>query len=248
MNALLVESKEKTQKVVFVALARPLICELGHVFEDFADLLAHELCDFGLLALALCLGDVCAGDLELLEEAGGVVAEGIATEVIDIHAGLFAIVGATVVHFHVVFLLCALHDALVDGHAVHGAPGAVVALDHGEDLLGAQPARAESLVLADKAHAQEAVPLVPADVGPVLAQLGLDAHDGGLDLRRRPEVVLADLHDVGDFGPELGVDGQAAVEGVAGASCEAEGEFTLEHENGASRRIGQREELEDEGT
>lgn len=246
MNALLVEGKEQTQKVVFVALAGALICKLGYVLEDLADLLAHELCDLCLLALALCLGDVCAGGLEFLEEAGGIVA----AEVINIHAGIFAVVGgATVVHFHVVFLvLCALDDALVDGHAVHGAPGAVVALDHGEDLLGAQPARAERLVLADKAHAQEAVPLVPADVGPVLAHLGLDAHDGGLDLRRGPEVVLADLHDVGDFGPELGVDGQAAVEGVAGASGEAEGEFTLEHENGASGRVGQREELEDERT
>jgi hypothetical protein len=243
VNALLIKSKEQTQKVVFVALAGSLICELGYVLEDFADLLAHELGDLCLLALAL--GGVCAGGLEVLEEAGGVIAE-----VIDIHAGIVAVVGgATVVHFHVVFLLvCALNDALVDGHAVHGAPGAVVALDHGEDLLGAQPARAERLVLADKAHAQEAVPLVPADVGPVLAHLGLDAHDGGFDLGRGAEVVLADLHDVGDFGPELGIDGQAAVEGVAGASGEAEGEFTLEHENGASGRIGQREELEDERT
>lgn len=243
MNALLVEGKEQTQKVVFVALARSLIREFGHVFEDLADLFANELRDLGLLALTLRLGHVGAGDLELLKEAGGIVAE-----VVDVHAGIFTIVGATVVHLHVIFLLCTLNDALIDGHAVHGAPGAVVALDHGEDLLGAQPARAESLVLADKAHAKKAVPLVPADVGPVLAHLGLDAHDGGLDLRGRPEVVLANLHDVGDFGPELGVDGQAAVEGVAWASCEAEGKFTLEHEDGASRRIGQREQLEDEGT
>lgn len=243
MNALLVESKEQTQKVVFVALAGSLICEFGHVFEDLADLFAHELCNLGLLALALRLGNVGAGGLEVLEEAGGIVAE-----VIDVHAGVFTIVGSAVVHLHVVLLLCTLNDALVDGHAVHGAPSTVVALDHGENFLGAQPASTESLVLADEAHTEKAVPLVPADVGPVLAHLGLDAHDGGLDLRGRPEVVLADLHDVGDFGPELGVDGQTAVEGIAGASCEAEGEFTLEHENGASRRVGQREQLEDEGT
>lgn len=243
MNALLVESKEQTQKVVFVTFTGSLICEFCHVFEDLADLLADELRNLGLLALALGLGNVGAGGLEVLEETGGIIAE-----VVDVHAGVFAIVGATVIHFHVVLLLCTLDDALVDGHAVHGAPGAVVALNHGEYFLGAQPTRAERLVLADKAHSQKAVPLVPADVGPVLTHLGLDAHDGGLDLRRRPEVVLADLHDVGDLGPELGVDGQAAVEGVAGAGCETEGKFTLEHENGASRRVGQGEQLEDEGT
>lgn len=245
MNALLVKSKKKTQKVVFVALSGSLVGQLGHVLEDLADLLADELGDLCLLALALGLGGVGAGGFEILEEAGGVF-----VAVVNVHASVLSVIGAFV-HVHVVvvvFLCVALDNALVDGHAVHGAPGAVVALNHGEDLLCAQPGSAEGLVLADEAHAEQAVPLVPADVGPVLAHLGLDAHDGGLDLGRGPEVVLADLHDVGDLGPELGVDGETAVEGIAGAGCQTEGEFALEHEDGASRRVGQREELEDEGT
>ena len=62
-----------------------------------------------------------------------------------------------------------------------------------------------------------------------------------------PEVVLADLHDVGDLGPELGVDGEATVERVAGTGGEAEGEFALEHEDRRARGVGHGEEFEDEG-
>ncbi|VUC28575.1 unnamed protein product [Clonostachys rosea] len=99
------------------------------------------------------------------------------------------------------------------------------------DLLGAEPAGAEGLVLPDEAHTQEAIPFVPADVGAVLAELGLDPHNRRLDLWGWSEIVLADLHDVCDLGPELGVDGQPAVEGISGTGCKAKRKFALEHEN-----------------
>lgn len=53
---------------------------------------------------------------------------------------------------------------------------------------------------------------------------------------------------MGDLSPELGVDGKAAVEGVAGASGEAEGELALEHKDGGSWGVRHGEKLEDEGT
>lgn len=50
-------------------------------------------------------------------------------------------------------------------------------------------------------------------------------------MRGRFEVVLSDFHDMCDFGPELRIDGKAAVQGVPRACGEPEGEFALEHEN-----------------
>lgn len=51
-----------------------------------------------------------------------------------------------------------------------------------------------------------------------------------------------------DLGPELRIDGETAVEGVSGTGRQSEGELALEHEDGCARRVGKREELEDEGT
>ncbi|CAI6100561.1 unnamed protein product [Clonostachys chloroleuca] len=140
------------------------IGEFGDVLQDFADLLTHELCHLGLLPLALRLGHFIRS--HLLEKRWGIV-------VINVHAvAVFVVPGIGIIHLDVIRAV--LHQAIVDGYAVHGAPCAVVPLDHCQDLLGAEPAGTERLVLPDEAHAQEAVPLVPADVGAVLAQLGLD--------------------------------------------------------------------------
>lgn len=53
---------------------------------------------------------------------------------------------------------------------------------------------------------------------------------------------------MGDLRPELSINGEAAVEGIARASREAKGEFALEHQNGGSWRVRHGQELEDERT
>lgn len=50
-----------------------------------------------------------------------------------------------------------------------------------------------------------------------------------------------------DFGPELCVDGETAVECFAGAGCKAQRELALEHENRDAGWVREGEEFEDEG-
>ncbi|CAH0053009.1 unnamed protein product [Clonostachys solani] len=140
------------------------ISEFGDILQNFADLLTHELCHLGLLPLALSLGHFSRS--HLLEKRRGIV-------VVNVHAvAVLVAPGIGIIHLDVIRAV--LHQAIVDGDAIHGAPRTVISLDHCQDLLGAEPAGAESLVLSDEAHTQEAVPFVPADVRAILAQLGLD--------------------------------------------------------------------------
>ena len=104
---------------------------------------------------------------------------------------------------------------------------------------------AERLVLAVEGDAREAVPLLVVDGRRRI--LGLDAHHARLDLGRRPEVVLADLHQVVDARQQLRVDGQAAVELLARLGRQAERELALEHEYGALEEGPMHEQLEDKG-
>ena len=75
---------------------------------------------------------------------------------------------------------------------------------------------------------EKAIPLLEVDWGRGVDWLDLD--DARLDLWGRAEVVLADLHDVGDLRQQLGVDGEAAVELVTRLGDETKGELALEHE------------------
>ena len=70
--------------------------------------------------------------------------------------------------------------------------------------------------------------------------------DGRLDLRRGPEIVLADVHHIVDFGVELHIGRQTGPELGPRASDEPQGELALEHEDGGAEERAVREEAEDE--
>ena len=102
----------------------------------------------------------------------------------------------------------------------------------------------QRLVFPDKSDPRQAVPLSEIDRRRRIP--GLQPDHRTLDFWRRPEVVFADFHDVVDPGEELGVDGQPAVEFVAGLSHQTLGKLALEHQDGAAEERAVQEEFEDE--
>ena len=106
----------------------------------------------------------------------------------------------------------------------------------------------EGLVLAVESNAKKTVELLERNVGARRANKGLDPDHVGLDLGRRLEVLLADLHDVLASGPEVDVDTQPRVERITRPGHQSLCEFSLEHEYGDAGRVGHGQHLEDERT
>ena len=72
-----------------------------------------------------------------------------------------------------------------------------------------------------------------------------DAHDAGFDLGWWSKVVASDLEELIDFGEELGVDRESAVEGLPGPGRQPESEFLLKHEDGAPKHGAVGQEFKD---
>ena len=126
---------------------------------------------------------------------------------------------------------------------VLGTPRLVVGLENLRHSLRLEVGP-EHLVLAREDDAREAVKFGESD-GRWRVERD-DAHDGGLDERRRPEVVPPDLHDVVHLRVQLNIDRQAIPERVARAGHEAHGELSLEHEDGDAENWALGKQLEND--
>lgn len=128
-----------------------------------------------------------------------------------------------------------------------GTKGKTYPLAHVENLLLVETG-IESLVLAVESDTKETIKLLESNIGASRSNKRLNSDDIGLDLGRRLEVLLADLHDVLARSPEVDVDTQPRVESIAGPSHQSLCEFSLEHEHGDAGRVGHGQHLEDERT
>ena len=95
---------------------------------------------------------------------------------------------------------------------------------------------------APEAEAQQAVPLAEVDVRHGVSRL--DAHDCGVHLWRRPEVVAPNLEQVRHAREQLRVGAQTAIGGVARARNQAHGELGLKHEHSRAKQRPVRKQLE----
>ena len=80
-----------------------------------------------------------------------------------------------------------------------------------------------------------------------LGSAGQEADDGGIDLGRRAEGGARDRKEDGDFGGELGLDGEIAVVAGTGFGGETVGDFELNEEDGALEQRAEGERLFDDG-
>jgi len=123
------------------------------------------------------------------------------------------------------------------------APRPPVLFQHLGDALGLK-VRVDGLIPATEHDARQSVELFEAH-----RRRGVerhDAHDGRLDVWRRPEVALAHVHDVVDFGVELHVRGETRPERGTGLRDQSHREFALEHQYGHAEDRPVRQETEDE--
>ena len=115
-----------------------------------------------------------------------------------------------------------------ESNVVKRAVSLVVGSEHLYDVILLEDTT-HGLVLAREGETHETVPFHEVDGRGRVVRL--EADDGGLDLGRGTEIVLANLHDMGGLAEELSVDGKTAVQGIVGFSDETKREFALEHEN-----------------
>ncbi len=102
----------------------------------------------------------------------------------------------------------------------------VVLLQHDQDG-SLRKGRAQGLVLPHEGDTSEAVPFSEIDWRRRISWL--DSNHTRLNLWRRLEIVLADLHEVVDTGQQLSVNGEAAVKLVAWLGDQTLGKLTLKY-------------------
>lgn len=122
-------------------------------------------------------------------------------------------------------------------------PRPVVPLQHILDTLRAE-IRPANLVRSPEDDTVQSIKLLKRD-----RRWGIPRthpHNARLDLRRRPEVPLSDLHDMFHSRKQLHVRGESTPHFRPWRGCQSEGKLPLKHEHGGSDDRAMREEFEDE--
>lgn len=225
MNAFFVESIQEPQEIILITLPRSLIRKLRIILQNLPNLLPNQLRNPRLPLLTLRLAAILSRRFLcfLFEERRCII--DIFT--IDVHnTAPFFILCFSIIDLHVLLLT---QRRLIKRDIIQGTKSPIIPLNHAQYLFRPQPTSPHRPILPHKTNPQHPIPLIPTDSRSFTSHLRLDTNNARFDLRRRFKVVLAYFHNVRYLGPELRVDGKPAVEGVAGACGETQGEFALEH-------------------